>query len=86
MHNKIDERERAPDTLQLLRVADGGTPVLLINARAARDMLGGISARLLFSKTKSGAIPSVRIGRRRMYDTRDLVAYVDGLKQKGARP
>ena len=54
--------------------------VLLLNARDAARALS-ISTRKLWELTNCREIPSVRIGRRVLYDPSDLRAWVD--KQKG---
>ena len=41
-----------------------------------------ISPRLLWSKTKIGEIPCVRIGKAVRYDPRALVKWIDGVKTK----
>ncbi|HUU92559.1 MAG TPA: helix-turn-helix domain-containing protein [Phycisphaerae bacterium] len=58
------------------------TPRLLLSAREGARALS-VSERTLWERTKTGEIPCVRIGRRVLYDVRDLVAYID--RQKGAQ-
>lgn len=53
---------------------------LLINTRDAARALS-ISTRKLWELTNCREIPSVRIGRRVLYDPSDLRAWID--KQKG---
>ena len=59
------------------------SPILLSTRQAAR--LLGICERTLFSLTKKGEIPTVRIGRRVLYDPRDLRAWIDSKKQGDER-
>ena len=54
------------------------TPILLSTRQAAR--LLGICERTLFSLTKKGDIPTVRIGRRVQYCREDLLEFVAGRK------
>lgn len=63
----------------------GAPPVqrLLVNATTTAEMLS-ISARSLWQLTHDGAIPSVRLGRRRLYDVRDLTAFIDRVKAAGS--
>ena len=55
---------------------------LLINARQAAVLLG-ISLRTLWSMSVSGEIPSVKLRRRRLYDKRDLMRWIDAHKRRG---
>ena len=55
-------------------------PVLLVKPPEAARILA-ISERLLWSMTISGDIPSVKIGRARRYDLRDLDRWVQQRKQ-----
>jgi len=55
---------------------------LLLDARAAAKTLG-IGERTLARLKAAGSIPHVPIGRRVLYDPRDLAAWIDG--QKGTR-
>jgi excisionase family DNA binding protein len=55
-----------------------GPPLLLTAAQAARAL--AISPRTLWSLTRRGEIPAVRIGRAVRYDRRDLVEYLDRLR------
>ena len=52
---------------------------LLLNARAAAAALS-ICERMLWQLTKEGRIHCTRIGRRVLYDRRDLVAFIDAQK------
>lgn len=52
---------------------------LLVDARSAAKMLC-VSERTLWSLSDRGQLASVRIGRRRLYDPRDLKAFVDRRK------
>lgn len=54
------------------------TPLLVSAGDAARMLC--IGERNLWSLQNRGEIPSVRIGRRRMYDPRDLSAFIDRCK------
>jgi len=51
-----------------------GRLVSLVVAR--EEWLGGISRGSLTNLIKAGAIPTVRVGRRRMIDTRDLEEFI----------
>ena len=51
-------------------------PKLLLSARETAEMLS-ISARLLWTKTKSGEIPSVQLGRRVLYSIEKLRAWLE---------
>jgi excisionase family DNA binding protein len=51
-------------------------PKLAASAREAAAMLG-ISERLLWSKTKSGEIPCVRLGTRVLYSIAKLSAWLE---------
>ena len=53
---------------------------LLLNAKSAARALA-ISTRKLWELTNCRDIPSVRIGRRVLYDPRDLQTWID--KRKG---
>ena len=54
------------------------SPILLSTRQAAR--LLGICERTLFSLTKKGEIPTVRIGRRVQYCREDLLGFVAARK------
>lgn len=56
-----------------------GLPAALLSAREAAKQLG-ISPRLLWTLSKSGQLPVVRISRRTMYDPNDLRAFVEASK------
>lgn len=49
---------------------------LLLNARETAEILN-ISTRLLWTKTKSGEIPSVRLGTRVLYSIAKLRAWLE---------
>jgi predicted DNA-binding transcriptional regulator AlpA len=56
-------------------------PTLLLTARAAAAQLS-ICQKTLYSVTvPRGTLPCVRIGRRVLYDQRDVLAWID--RQKG---
>ena len=55
--------------------ADLGPP-LLIGPKDACKLLGGISTRTLWALASRGAIPSVRIGHKRMYSPDQLRQHV----------
>jgi excisionase family DNA binding protein len=57
---------------------------LLLKPNEAATLLA-ISPRLLWSLTKSGDLPCVRIGRAVRYDPRDLTAWIDRQKSDGGR-
>jgi hypothetical protein len=50
---------------------------LLIDEREARRLLGGLCAKTMYNLRRSGALPSVKIGARTMYDLADLRAFID---------
>ena len=52
----------------------------LLTVRETADLLR-ISERTLFTLTKSGEIPTIRIGRGVRYDERDLAEWVNRKKQ-----
>ena len=58
------------------------TPVepLLLTARQTARMLA-ISERSLYSLTKVGDLPAVRIGRSVRYDTADIRAWIESAKK-----
>jgi len=56
------------------------TLTLLLDLRAAAKSLS-ISARTLHGLAVRGEVRSVRIGRRRLFDPRDLTALIDARKQ-----
>lgn len=55
---------------------------LLLNARDAAQALA-ISERNLWERTKTGEIPSLKIGRSVRYCVRDLEAWIDRQKEGG---
>ena len=57
-----------------------GAVTLLIGARDAAKALA-ISERTLWGLTNGGGLPHVRIGRRVLYDPRDLKAWIDQQKK-----
>ena len=57
---------------------------MLLSARAASKTLS-ICERSLWGVTKRGEIPCIRIGRRVLYDPRDLRAWIDSKKEEGQR-
>ena len=63
--------------------ASGASPALLVPPREAARLLS-ISERTLWTFTKRGAIPAVKIGRAVRYDQADLRAFVEQSKAKGA--
>lgn len=60
-----------------------GAPWLVDSKRAA-DLLG-ISPRSLFELRATLKIPSLTIGRRRLFDVADLRAFIDSAKKGGVR-
>jgi excisionase family DNA binding protein len=54
----------------------------LVSAGDAAKMLG-IGERNLWSLQNRGEIPTVKIGRRRLFDPRDLSAFIDRCKTPG---
>ena len=54
---------------------DQATPVLALRPREAAEALG-ISPRLLFTWTKDGVIPAVKVGRTVLYSTIELQAWL----------
>lgn len=63
--------------------ADAHVPTLLPPPDAARAM--SVSERTLFTLTKRGDIPAVRIGRAVRYDAADLRAFVERAKGRGGQ-
>jgi len=55
-------------------------PLLLNTKNAARAL--AISTRKLWELTNCREIPSVRIGRRVLYDPRDLQGWIEKMKKK----
>ena len=63
-----------------MRMADDTIPKLLLSAKEAAAALA-ICEKTLWSYTAPrGAIPAVRIGKRCLYDVRDLLRAVDSMK------
>jgi excisionase family DNA binding protein len=60
--------------------------VLLADTDEARQILGGIGRTRLFQLLKTGELPSVKIGRRRMVPVSDLQAYVERLRDEQHPP
>jgi excisionase family DNA binding protein len=58
--------------------ADSGQ---LVSLAVARERLGGISRGSIYSLIQAGTLPTVRVGRRRMVDTRDLSAFIDAHRE-----
>ena len=56
-----------------------GSLARLLDARNASGVLG-ICERTLFDLQKSGAVRSVKIGKRRLYDPNDLAQFIDRQK------
>lgn len=71
----MSERPLAP------AATDG--PRLLLRPGEAADALA-ISERKLWELTRCGEVPAVRIGRAVRYDPRDLAAWIDGRRERGA--
>jgi len=64
----------------------GDRPRLLLPAREAAAALS-ICEKTLWSMTQPrGDLPCVRIGRRVLYDQRDLLKWIDAQKSGGAIP
>ena len=53
----------------------------LVDVRKACELLGGVSSRWLWTATHDGRIPSVKCGRRVMYDVSDLKQFIQNHKQ-----
>ncbi|MBL7141308.1 MAG: helix-turn-helix domain-containing protein [Planctomycetes bacterium] len=60
---------------------DQSVKPLLLNAKQTAAALG-ISPRKLWELTNRGEAPCVRIGRRVLYDPRDLAAWIDAQKRQ----
>ena len=58
-------------------------PCLLMSARDAAKALS-ISERTLYSRTQDGTLPCVRLGGRRLFDPRALLAWIDAQQEGGA--
>lgn len=55
---------------------------LLVNASRAAATLG-IGTRLLWSIGNRGELPRIQIGRRVLYDMRDIYAFIEARKHNG---
>lgn len=65
-------------------MTNGTSPKLLLNVAEAREALGGICEKTLWSNTRPrGTIPCVRIGSRVFYDPRDLALWIEHQKERG---
>jgi hypothetical protein len=62
---------------------DSSSVPQLVDAKRTAAQLG-ISLRSLHEITTSRLLPSLKIGRRRLYDLRDVVAFVEAGKREGA--
>lgn len=58
----------------------------LVDTNGATRILGGISARHLWQLAEDGVIPRVRLGRRVLFDVRDLNAAISAAKQVTVAP
>ena len=56
----------------------------LLNMRKTAELLG-VSQRTVWSLSASGALPSVRIGNRRLFDPADIRDFIARQKQEGRR-
>jgi excisionase family DNA binding protein len=84
-HATVEElaaNRTAPASRELKHDADH--PVLL-TAREAAQLLG-LRESTLRDHTRRGLVPHVRIGRLLRYRERDLLAWLDGLRQPVQRP
>ncbi len=63
-------------------VASTALTALLTDTDEARALLGGIGRTRLFEMLKTGELPSVKIGRRRMVLVSDIEAYVERLRDE----
>lgn len=59
-------------------------PAILVDAKDAARMLS-IGTRLLWTKTKAGEIPVVKINRRVLYDPNDLRTWAENQKEFAVR-
>jgi len=64
-----------------VEVETGTIAPMLIDEPEARRNLGGLCPKTMYNLRKQG-LPFVKIGRRTMYDLRDLAAWIE--RQKGA--
>ena len=62
------------ETSSLNNSVKGGLPLLINGVQAAKEL--GISPRNLWTQTRSGIIPSIRLGRRVMYSPSSLQDWV----------
>ncbi|MBL9032119.1 MAG: hypothetical protein JNM80_10495 [Phycisphaerae bacterium] len=58
----------------------------LVDTNGATQILGGISARHLWQLADDGVIPRVRLGRRVLFDVRDLNAAISAAKHAAYAP
>ena len=72
------ERVRACDAGPVPVETKSLTPLLVDASNAARLLC--ISERSLWTLANRGEVRSVKIGRRRLYDPRDLTAFIDRQK------
>lgn len=77
----LPERAERDSHMAEITTATPTTPMLLDVHRTAKSL--GIGERKLWSLTNCREIRCVRIGRRVLYDPRDLTAYIDGQKRRG---
>ncbi len=66
-------------------VATRAQQALLLKPRDAAAALA-VSERQLFDLTRRGLVRAVRIGRSVRYDPRDLISYIDSLKEGSKEP
>lgn len=76
-----ENQSRLPDCGPLL-IETKAEP-LLVDGRSAARLLS-VSERTLWSLSNRGELASVKIGRRRLYDPRDLTAFIDRQKTPAA--
>ena len=57
---------------------------LVLNAKETADKLG-ISTRLLWSETKAGNVPHVRIGGRVVYPVAELMSWLENQAEKSVK-
>ena len=78
-----------PEILEKLQQQLGTTEPgkLLLSAREATEVLGGICEKSLWNNTiPRGTIPSINIGSRVMYSPVDLQLWIDEQKEEGQEP
>ena len=80
-HTNSAPRDNGQSDVAGVRASSTDLTLLLSARDAARAM--SVSERTLFTLTKSGDIPAVRIGRAVRYDPRDLRAFVERAKAPG---